>query len=159
MGLDMYEKSLQIKTNTNTNSDKIRIDFYKSGGIIGQLQIRVAQEKYKIRDCTDGDAQFSSQRCGASESAGNPNAKIWSIFIRDERLKIRCNGELLLDHCLCQDNCTVSDYDQGKMNDLKRNIGEIQFHNTADKASLEWRNYDASHGISSTFLILQFLEN
>ena len=48
----------------------------------------------------------------------------------------------------------VSDYDQGKMNDLKRNIGEIQFHNTADKASLEWRNYDASHGISSTLFNL-----
>ena len=50
MGLDMYEKSLQIKTNTNTDSDKIRIDFYKSEGTrtIGQLQIRVAQGAYKI---------------------------------------------------------------------------------------------------------------
>ena len=109
MGLDMYEKSLQIKTNTNTDSDKIRIDFYKSEGTrtIGQLQIRVAQGAYKIKDCNNDFVLFSLQRRGASESAGNPNAKIWSIFIREERLKIRCNGELLLDHCLCQVDCNI----------------------------------------------------
>ena len=158
MGLDMYQKILQIKTNTYTTGDKIHFDLYHSvkDKIIGELRIRVAEGEYKIRDCTDDFVLFSPQTCGASESADNPNGKIWSIFIREDRLKIICNRKLLLDHCLCKDNCTVSDYDQEQMNDLKRNIGKIQFHNSDKEASLEWRNYDASQdeSISSTLFQL-----
>ena len=158
MGLDMYKKILQIKTNTNTNRDKIHFDLYNTNGkkVFGQLQIRLAEGAYKIKDCNNDFAPFSPQTCGSSESADNPNAKIWSIFIREDRLKIRCNGQLLLDNCLCQDNCDESKYNQGQMNKLKRNIGNIQFHNSDDEASLEWRNYDASEdeSISSTLFQL-----
>ena len=145
MELDIYEKVLQIKTNTTQERDeKIVIDMYseEKAVYLGRLRIKVVNKEYEIKNCNKF-VPFSNFTCGTSASTNHSNVKIWSIFVRGDRLKVKCNETLILDHCLCVGHCSSENFELNKINTLKSDVRKISFYGR-DKASLEWRNYDAS---------------